>query len=76
MKHKELDTVVLRKSLPEYHLEEGDLGAIVRVYPDSTLEVEFVTASGTTRALLRLRSDQIRPIGPDDVLSVRQQSAA
>ncbi len=76
MNYKELDTVVLRNSIPEHHLETGDIGAVVSVYPNDTFEVEFVAASGATRALLTLNSDQIRPIDPDDVLSVRKQSAA
>ena len=29
MKYKELDTVVLCNSIPEHHLETGDVGAVV-----------------------------------------------
>jgi hypothetical protein len=76
MEHKELDTVVLRDSIPEHHLEAGDIGAVVTIHPNNSIEVEFVAASGMTRALLTLKPDQIRPIDPDDVLSVRKQSAA
>ena len=50
----ELDTVVLVRDLPEAGLRSGDLGAIVMVYGDEALEVEFVTASGRTQALLTL----------------------
>ena len=50
----ELDTVVLLRDLPEAGLRSGDLGAIVQVYGGEALEVEFVTASGRTQALLTL----------------------
>ena len=76
MKIQELDTVVLRTDLPDHGLVAGDVGAVVAVYSGDTTEVEFVTASGKTRALVTLTIDQIRPIGPEDILSVRQQNAA
>ena len=40
------------------------------------IEVEFVTASGHTQALLTLTPKQIRPVGPRDIPAVRQLSAA
>ena len=73
---RELDTVVLRSALPKHGLESGDIGAVVTVYSPDAVEVEFVTASGSTRALITLKSDQVRPIGPDDIPAVRKQNAA
>ncbi len=57
---RELDTVVLDKDLPEHELRRGDLGAVVHVYDDTTIEVEFVRASGQTQALVRLPIEAIR----------------
>jgi len=55
MKFKTFDTVVLNRDMPEFGLKKGDLGAVVQVYKPDGLEVEFVTASGKTEALARLR---------------------
>jgi hypothetical protein len=71
MKFKELDTVVLDRDLPEYGLRRGDLGAVVQVYVPDGLEVEFVTASGRTQALVTLREGDVRPVRDGDLISVR-----
>jgi hypothetical protein len=67
----ELDTVVLIRDLPDAGLRTGDLGAVVHVYGDEALEVEFVTASGRTQALLTLPTTDVRPVRDDDLLAVR-----
>jgi len=51
MKFALLDTVVLTRDLPEHGLRAGDLGAVVELYGADGLEVEFVQASGQTKAL-------------------------
>ena len=68
--HK-LDTVVLLRDLPDAGLRSGDLGAIVMVYADEAVEVEFVTASGRTQALLTVAVNDVRPVRDDDLLAVR-----
>ena len=68
---RELETVVLIRDLPEAGLRTGDLGAVVHVYGDEALEVEFVTASGRTQALLTLDTTDVRPVRDDDLLAVR-----
>lgn len=68
---RELDTVVLARDVPEAGLRAGDLGAVVQVYPAGGLEVEFVTASGRTQALLALAPGDVRPVRDDDLLAVR-----
>ncbi len=73
---RELDTVVLLRDIPEAGLKAGDLGAIVGVYAPDGLEVEFVTASGRTQALLTLRTGDVRPVRDDDLLSVRPAAPA
>jgi hypothetical protein len=69
-----LDTVVLVRDLPEHGLRVGDLGAVVEVYPPDGLDVEFVTASGRTTALVTLKSTDVRPISDSDLVAVRSLS--
>lgn len=71
MTHRVLDTIVLNRDLPEHGLRKGDLGAVVEVYEPDGLEVEFVTASGRTAALVTLNARDVRPVGDDDLISVR-----
>ena len=71
MTFKELDTVVLDRDVPEHGLRRGDLGAVVQVYEPDGLEVEFVTASGRTQALVTLRERDVRAVGDKDFISVR-----
>jgi hypothetical protein len=72
---RELDTVVLLRDVPEAGLRVGDLGAVVMVYGLEALEVEFVTASGRTQALVTLPASDVRPVRDDDLLAVRTFSA-
>jgi hypothetical protein len=71
MKFAMLDTVVLTHDLSEHGLRAGDLGAVVEVYGEDGVEVEFVQASGQTMALLTLRASDLRSVGQSDVLAVR-----
>jgi hypothetical protein len=68
---RELDTVVLERDIPQSGLRKGDVGAIVHVSSDSRLDVEFVRASGRTRALLQLAATDVRPVQDEDVPTVR-----
>jgi hypothetical protein len=63
MDFKQLDTVVLDRDLPESGLRKGDLGAVVQTYEPDGLEVEFVTASGQTQAVVALRLTDVRAVG-------------
>jgi hypothetical protein len=71
MTYRVLDTVVLDRDLPGHGLRQGDLGAIVAVYEPDGLEVEFVTASGRTAALVTITAGDVRPVADDDLVSVR-----
>jgi hypothetical protein len=71
MTFRELDTVVLERDVPEHDLRRGDLGAVVQVYEPDGLEVEFVTASGRTQALVTLNKRDVRAVGDRDLISVR-----
>ena len=74
MRFKVLDTVVLATDLPEPGLRQGDLGAVVHVYEPDGVEVEFVTASGRTEALVTLKVSNVRPVVDNDLVAVRPYS--
>ena len=71
-----LDTVVLQRDLPENNLCSGDVGAIVELYGANALEVEFVTGSGETQALVTLQTNDVRLFAGSDILAVRSLNAA
>lgn len=66
-----LDVVVLNIDMPAHGLKRGDLGAVVEVYAPDAVEVEFVAASGRTKALVTLKQSDIREVGDDDLVAVR-----
>jgi len=76
MKIEVLDTVVLKKDIPAQGLRAGDVGAVVEKYGSKGLEVEFVTGSGRTQALVTLGVDDVREFGESDLLSARPLDAA
>ncbi len=76
MKLSLLDTVVLNKDIPEYGLKSGDVGAVVEIYEPNGIEVEFVTGSGATQALVTLSISDVHPISDKEILSVRSLDAA
>ena len=68
---EELETVVLARSFPEAGLERGDVGVVVLRYPAGGYEVEFVTGSGSTVAVLTLSETDLRPLAPEEILHAR-----
>jgi len=69
---QELDRVVLTTDLPEHGLQAGDLGTVVLVHGDHQgYEVEFVTLSGETVAVVSLFPTQLRPIGQREIAQAR-----
>lgn len=71
MSLRTLDVVVLNDDLPAHGLKKGDLGTVVDVYAPDALEVEFVTASGKTQALVTLSPSMLRDVADDDLVTVR-----
>lgn len=70
---KELQEVVLSVDLPEYALKQGDIGTIVLVHGEHEgYEVEFMTLSGETIAVVTLLPSQIRPVAPQEIAHVRE----
>ena len=69
--------VVLNSDMPDAGLHAGDVGAIVHVHGQGkAYEVEFVDGDGTTIALRTLDADEIRPIGPGELLHTRRRDLA
>ncbi len=66
-----LESVVLTRDLPAHGLRAGDLGAVVETYEPDGLEVEFVTASGKTGAVLTLHLSDVRRVADNDIVAVR-----
>lgn len=72
MRFKALETVVLTRDFPDQGLRRDDLGAVVQVYDPDGLEVEFVSASGRTEALVTLKDADVRAVADGDLIAVRQ----
>ena len=69
----ELDTIVLSRDIRDRGLKRGDIGVMVHCYQDNlAFEVEFVAGEGRTVALLTLTPEDIRPVGPHEILRVRE----
>jgi len=70
---QELDTVVLTRDVPEAKLERGDVGAVVLIHGDRVAyQVEFVTFSGKTLAVVTLPSSAVRAVTGHDLAHVRE----
>ena len=76
MTFRPLEVVVLKADLPSYGLRQGDLGTVVEVYEPSGVEVEFVTASGKTTALVSLAVSDVRAVCDDDLVATRSVTGA
>jgi hypothetical protein len=72
MTFEDLDPVVQDVDVPEHGLPKRSLGAVVHVHASDAFEVEFVTASGKTAALVTLMASQLRRPSDDDLLCVNR----
>lgn len=57
-------------------LRTDDSGAVVEVYGPDAFGVEFVVASGRTKALVTLQLQDLREAGDDDLVTVRPSNAS
>ncbi len=74
---KEHDCVVLTKNVPEEGLETGDLGTVVHIHKDATAyEVEFMTLTGQTVAVVTLLAGDVRPLSRRDLAHARELQTA
>mgnify|MGYP001460024958 CR=1 FL=1 len=69
----ELDVVALTHPVPEYSLDEGDVGTVVMVHQGGeAYEVEFVTLRGETLAVVTVPSATLRPVGEREIAHARE----
>ena len=65
---KEHECVVLTKNLPEEGFESGDIGTIVHIHKNGiAYEVEFMTLTGETVAIVTLEASHVRPFNRRDL---------
>jgi hypothetical protein len=70
---QELDIVVLTRDVPEQKLRMGDLGTVVLVHRNgAAFEVEFVTLSGQTLAVVTLPADAVRAASGHEIAHARE----
>jgi hypothetical protein len=74
---KEHDCVVLTKNLPEESLEAGDVGTVVHIHnAGAAYEVEFMTLTGETVAIVTVPAGQVRPLNHRDLAHTRELQTA
>lgn len=72
----EHDIVVLTEDVATAGLAAGDIGTVVHVHGDGAgYEVEIMTLTGDTVAVVTLRPAQLRPIHARDVAHARELAA-
>jgi len=73
----EHEVVVLTQDLLNHGLRAGDVGAVVHVHDSGAgYEVEFMTLTGKTVAVVTLLSSQLRAVASSDLAHVRELGAA
>lgn len=73
---QEHDCIVLTEDIPEEGLRAGDVGTVVHIHREAAgYEVEFMTLTGRTVAVVTVLPQQLRPVGPRDVTHVRELAA-
>jgi len=69
---EEHDRVVLTTKEPDAGLEPGDVGTVVHVYSGGeAFEVEFVTLTGDTVAVLTVDREEVRPVQSRELTHAR-----
>ncbi|SEM85892.1 DUF4926 domain-containing protein [Bradyrhizobium sp. OK095] len=68
----ELDLVVLKRDVPTVRLTAGDVGTVVLVHQKgAAYEVEFMTLSGDTVAVVTLDASDVRPVEAREIVHAR-----
>jgi hypothetical protein len=74
---KEHDCVVLSANLPGEGLVAGDVGTVVHIHKcGEGYEVEFMTLTGETVAIVTLLASQVRPLTRRDLAHARELAPA
>ena len=69
--------VVLTKNLPDEGLEAGDVGTVAHIHKDGVAyEVEFVTLTGETVAVVTVEASHVRPLSRCDRAHTRELQTA
>ncbi|MBM3908728.1 MAG: DUF4926 domain-containing protein [Gemmatimonadetes bacterium] len=71
MTFRELEIVVLIRDVAEHGLRRGDVGTIVHLHAHDAFEVEFMSASGRTHAVITLTAADVRAAEDRDLVAVR-----
>ena len=74
---KEHDCVVLTANVPDEGLEAGDIGTVVHIHKGGEgYEVEFMTLTGETVAIVTLLAGQVRSLNRRDLSHTRELAPA
>jgi hypothetical protein len=74
---KEHDCVVLTADVPDEGLVAGDIGTVVHIHKGGEgYEVEFMTLTGETVAIITLLASQVRPLNRRDLAHTRELAPA
>jgi hypothetical protein len=69
---KEHDCVVLTEDIAAEGLQAGDVGTVVHIHKGgAAYEVEFITLTGRTVAVVTVETGQVRPVAPRDLSHAR-----
>jgi hypothetical protein len=73
----EHDCVVLTMNVPDEGLEAGAVGTVVYIHKGGEgYEVEFMTLTGETVAIVTLLAGQVRPLNRRDLAHTRELAPA
>jgi hypothetical protein len=74
---KEHDCVVLTADVPDEGLVAGDIGTVVHIHKGGEgYEVEFMTLTGETVAIITLLAGKVRPLNRRDLAHTREMAPA
>ena len=74
---QEHDCVVLTADFPDEGLVAGDVGTVVHIHKGGEgSEVEFMTLTGETIAIVTLLAAQVRPLNRRDLAHTRELAPA
>jgi Domain of unknown function (DUF4926) len=65
------DLVALQRDVADKNLRVGDVGTVVELLNGPAVVVEFVEASGDTRAVMTLEEADLQKVEPNEMLAVR-----
>lgn len=70
------DLVALQRDVAGKNLRAGDVGTVVELLNGPAVVLEFVEASGDTRAVMTVEEAHLRKVEPDEMLAVRSAKRA